>query len=308
MFRYIDIGPHAAEDAWINSAIHISATVILYYDYIITLPGEIQFLWPPHNKQGWSMATWFLNRYIPLLGYLPTVLSYFITVSFPFCAGLHVYRDWLMVVIQIFASVLGFIRVHALYGQSRRILGFLVFTGVVSFVITTGVILGSRYGGGEEIPVLSGFVGCSEFTPLLGGRLATIAWVNLLVIDSVTFSLTLYKAFTIGRGIRLLDVIVRDGTMYFFIVFIMNLVNILILRLSSTLMSRLVLNLREQNSTLSDLPTTVESELRFQAALPSAQKSMTSNSNIPPVCSTYETATPGVVGASYQSSSEDIKV
>ncbi|KAH9953087.1 hypothetical protein BC827DRAFT_1250848 [Russula dissimulans] len=291
------------------------------------------------------MATWFLNRYIPLLGYLPTVLSYFITVSLPFCAGLHVYRDWLMVVIQVFASVLGFIRAHALYGQSRRVLGFLVFTGVVSFIITTvrrfpqaltwrmyiphpfflkGVILGSHYGGGEEIPVLSGFVGCSEFTPSLGGRLATIAWVNMLVIDSVTFSLTLYKAFTIGRGIRLLDVIVRDGTMYFFIVFIMNLVNILILRyspplrrtsttvltnvLSSTLMSRLVLNLREQNSTLSDLPTTVESELRFQAALPSAQKSMTSNGNIPPVCLMYETATPGVVGASYQSPSEDVKV
>jgi hypothetical protein len=167
-------------------------------------------------------------------------------------------------------EVLGFIRAHALYGQSRRVLGFLVFTGVVSFIITTvrrfpqaltwrmyiphpfflkGVILGSHYGGGEEIPVLSGFVGCSEFTPSLGyvvdaeynlsfgptefsfctrGRrkflderftsrsnsetVATIAWVNMLVIDSVTFSLTLYKAFTIGRGIRLLDVIVRDGT------------------------------------------------------------------------------------------------
>ena len=33
----------------------------------------------------------------------------------------------------------------------------------------------------------------------------------MLVFDSVIFSLTLYKAFTTGRGIRLLDVIVRDG-------------------------------------------------------------------------------------------------
>ena len=35
--------------------------------------------------------------------------------------------------------------------------------------------------------------------------------MNVLVIDSVIFSLTLYKAFTMGKGIRLLNVIVRDG-------------------------------------------------------------------------------------------------
>lgn len=33
----------------------------------------------------------------------------------------------------------------------------------------------------------------------------------MLGFDSVIFSLTLYKAFTIGRGVRLLNVIVRDG-------------------------------------------------------------------------------------------------
>jgi len=39
-------------------------------------------------------------------------------------------------------------------------------------------------------------------------------------------------------------------------------------RLSTTLVSRLVLNLREQNSNLAGLPTTIETELRFQAGLP----------------------------------------
>ena len=33
----------------------------------------------------------------------------------------------------------------------------------------------------------------------------------MLIVDSVIFSLTLYKAISIGRGIKLLDVIVRDG-------------------------------------------------------------------------------------------------
>jgi hypothetical protein len=39
-------------------------------------------------------------------------------------------------------------------------------------------------------------------------------------------------------------------------------------RLCTTLVSRLVLNLREQNFALAGVPTTIETEQRFQAALP----------------------------------------
>jgi hypothetical protein len=42
---------------------------------------------------------------------------------------------------------------------------------------------------------------------------AAIAWIGVLVFDSVLFSLTLYKAFKIGRGVNLLYVIVRDGAL-----------------------------------------------------------------------------------------------
>ena len=53
---------------------------------------------------------------------------------------------------------------------------------------------------------------------LLGDRsnslkepVAAIAWTGVLVFDGVIFLLTLYKAFTIGTGVKLLYVIVRDG-------------------------------------------------------------------------------------------------
>ena len=55
--------------------------VVLYYDYILTLPREIEFLWPPHNKQGWFTMACLLNRYIPIVGYLPSVVSYFISLD-----------------------------------------------------------------------------------------------------------------------------------------------------------------------------------------------------------------------------------
>ena len=56
--------------------------VMLYYDYLLTLPREIQFLWPPHNKQGWFTLVYFLNRYIPIIGILPIAVSYLIPVNF----------------------------------------------------------------------------------------------------------------------------------------------------------------------------------------------------------------------------------
>jgi len=55
--------------------------VVLYYDYFLTLPQEIFFLWPPHNKLGWFTFGSLLNRYIPVLGTIPVVVSYIFPVD-----------------------------------------------------------------------------------------------------------------------------------------------------------------------------------------------------------------------------------
>ncbi|KAH9953084.1 hypothetical protein BC827DRAFT_1159444 [Russula dissimulans] len=162
-----------------------------------------------------------------------------------------------------------------MYGKSRRSLGFLTFTGGISLV--TGA-----------------FRRVSDVYTIVKGSI-------------VIFSLILYKAFKGGRGVRLLDVIVRDGTMIYFsyepfslftdktltmpnrVLFTINPANMFNLRfsppllrsstatvtnvLSATLVSRLVLNLREQNATPVQLHTTVETVRRFQGALPVAQES-----------------------------------
>ncbi|KAH9953074.1 hypothetical protein BC827DRAFT_1273858 [Russula dissimulans] len=291
----IDIGPNAAEDVWISSVIHVSAMVILYYDYMLTLNREIELLWPPHNKQGWATTACLLNRYISVLGYLPLVVSFFIPLDFPLfdrsCVGLHAYFECLMTFAQFVTGILCLIRVYAIYSKSRRILGFLAFTGGISLVVSAGAILASHYKSGNVIPVLSSFVGCSQFTPSSKGRFYDIAWVGVSFFDSVIFSLTLYRAYELGGGIRPMDVIVRDGAMYFSVLFIINLGNVFNLQfsphllrsststvtnvLSSTLVSRLVLNLREQKVALAQqLPTTIETEHRFQAALPVARESL----------------------------------
>lgn len=151
---------HVLMVRWINAIISISAAgefttfgltrriysmysargflVVLYYDYFLTLPREILFLWPPHNKQGWFTSACLLNRYIPVLGSIPVVVSYFIPVDFevrpivllwsqphlsltynscklsyvpttqyspnPSCGGLHTYHEWFVMIVQTHAG------------------------------------------------------------------------------------------------------------------------------------------------------------------------------------------------------------
>ncbi|KAH9962528.1 hypothetical protein BJV74DRAFT_871245, partial [Russula compacta] len=213
---------------WINSLIKLSAIVLLYYEYLLTLSREIQFLWPPHNKLGWFTFACLLNRYLPLFGHLPIFLPYLITASSdvrPSCEGLRVYDEWFVTLMQARLAVLLVLRrVYALYDRSRCVLGVLVFLCVV-MVITAVCLFVNGHAGDEPIPIISSFPGCPLYLPPSGGRFSAIPWMGLLLYDCVVFCLTLYKASTMGSGIKLLNVIVRDGRA----LFIINLVNILTL-------------------------------------------------------------------------------
>jgi len=72
-------------------------------------------------------------------------------------------------------------------------------------------------------------------------------------------------------------------------------------RLSATLVSRLVLNLHEQNATLTQLPTTIETEEMFRAALPVALEPLTVENppELHPNNSIYETVAVDAFGTSY---------
>ncbi|KAH9169212.1 hypothetical protein EDB89DRAFT_1494129 [Lactarius sanguifluus] len=280
----INLGPHAAEYVYFNSITNLPPLAILYYDYLLTLPLEIQYLWHP-NKLGWFTVACLLNRYLPIFGHIPLAVSYMTrSDDLPVCEGLHVYHEIFGIFVQSLAGLLCLIRVYALYGRSLRVLGILLSVGIGSILVGCWAMIGSRRAKVETIQVISSVTGCNQYMPIEGGRYAALAWLGMLVFDSTIFSLTLYKAIRMGRGIRLLDVIVRDGTMYYSALFIMNLTNILMLLLappllknsttsitnvlSITLVSRLMLNLRAQSTIQPGLPTSIESERRFQAALP----------------------------------------
>ncbi|CAL1708992.1 unnamed protein product [Somion occarium] len=175
------------------------------------------------------------------------------------CDALVFYHQIYAVVIQFLVGVLLIIRTYALYDRNKWV--FRVTSAVA--VIVTAVGCWGVLAKHDSAPAAPSIVGCnSSLSELQGGRLA-IAWGGLLIFDTLIFSLTLYKAFAVERGGRrtLFDILFRDGAVYFGCMAIANLSNIITFVISkplvkgisttftnvlaTTLMSRLMLNIRD---------------------------------------------------------------
>lgn len=173
------------------------------------------------------------------------------------------------------------LRVYAIYNRSSRTLVLLLVLWAVQIIM-------SAYGlrTGYPAPLPKGLAGC-----ILSGQgpLFPFVWISPLVTDTVIFSLTIYRTKhylhhlispSMSESVaRALMILVRDGTMYFFFIFLANLMNTLIFffaptdvkeiaasfsqLLTSTMLSRLVLNLRSL-SIVKDMTTTVSADLVFR--------------------------------------------
>ncbi|THH16608.1 hypothetical protein EW146_g4069 [Bondarzewia mesenterica] len=158
---------------------------------------------------------------------------------------------------------------YALYERDRRILGILIAISIASVVVGCWSIIAAP---SDEVPrqLPLKVPGCITLLSDSEGRRLAVAWSGVLVFDTCVFSLTSWKALKLGRRGRLLNTLLRDGTLYFVALALANLSNVLsylfaspLLKgltttftnvLSATLISRLMLNTRAQTG-FSTLPT-----------------------------------------------------
>ncbi|KAN0136075.1 hypothetical protein V8E53_005935 [Lactarius tabidus] len=243
---------------------------ILYYDYALTFAREVEYFWPnPYRSGSWVSAVFFLNRYIAILGHIPILVSLIPGKS---CEPqnawqAHHYSGYFGMFLQLLVAVLSTMRVYALYNKNNLVL--LVLTALAVSSVVVGFIAIATESGDMVIrplppvtPVCHTSLGLSDE----GGRFLSTAWGILLVFDVTVFGLTLYKATKVGYNIPLIQRLVRDGSLYFVVLFFVNLANILTLQLaptllknsatpltnvlSVTLISRLMLRLRSDRTQL----------------------------------------------------------
>ncbi|TDL21550.1 hypothetical protein BD410DRAFT_840493 [Rickenella mellea] len=183
-------------------------------------------------------------------------------------------------IIQGLVSVTLITRTYALYGKSRRVLALTCLTFL--FALGLGVYMITRVPLAVNIPP-----GCGVSVDAATGTAYGIAWIGVVVLDTEILILTAWKTFGIIRdwnklgmvnlgGTRIAHVFLRDGCIYFGILTITNLSQILTLLycppplkglstnfvpiMAAIVISRLMLNLREPDtlSNRAELSTSLE--------------------------------------------------
>ncbi|RDB18705.1 hypothetical protein Hypma_014732 [Hypsizygus marmoreus] len=298
----------------------LAAYVVLIFDHILTFSEEVERIWK--RRITGAAILFLINRYLTPLQFLVIIdafhdpiwtrsvqvftgsvlFSMLISMSF-FCLDRFVAFEGASTVALIaVCELIMILRVFALYGRSFPILIFLMILWVVQVIISS-VGLST----GFAVPLPPGLIGCifTGSSPLFPSL-----WVAPLVTNSIMFFLTLYRTrdYILQTGhAPTLHIFVRDGTMYFLVILMANLMNTLIYFLAvgdlkaigasfsqlitATMVSRLVLNLRSA-SALTD-GATIDDSYQPKASIRFMTRTI---GNLGEEVETYDDHDPRVIG------------
>ncbi|KAJ8490187.1 hypothetical protein ONZ45_g13290 [Pleurotus djamor] len=261
----------------VKSYLSLAAVTILYYDYLLTLPMEIDRYWSLKvTTFSWTRFLFYLNRYTALLAHVPVIVAYFWDAA-PFdkveiCRKFHSFHSYYVVAAQLIIGVILTIRTHALYNRTRKFLYILAPVIISLVALGSWAIASSDDGHANPDPLQVQAwprIGCIESLTQSGGVLIhaylledlAIAWSSLLAFDLLIYFLTLRKAIGAPRppgGYSLVQIILRDASVYIAVILVVNTSIVLTLVtalkgvsttlsscVASIIISRLLFNLRD---------------------------------------------------------------
>ncbi|KAJ6476891.1 hypothetical protein C8R45DRAFT_1008164 [Mycena sanguinolenta] len=246
----------------VHDVLFVVSISFLYFDHLITFGDEIRLLWKKAKTP--STYSFLFNRYLAFFGDLVVTFFIFTTVPDSVCKHVNLFRQLLLVLNQTAICFLLTLRIYALYRRQTKVLVYMLGAGAVLMGISLWAISGK---GG--IPV-HGVVGCHIANSQAIGIHLAVPWEALFIYDVLIVVALFYKSLQTRsesvhiRNEPLLSLLIRDGAVYFVIMAVINLANILtfylagpLLRgclstmassLSVTMMSRLMLNLHAVES------------------------------------------------------------
>ncbi|KAF4582653.1 alpha 1,2-mannosyltransferase 2.4.1 [Pleurotus pulmonarius] len=249
----------------VKSYLSLAAVTILYYDYWLTLPLEIERYWA---LKGFTTARFlfYLNRYTSLLAHVPVIVAYFWTddpfnkvdvrryaLSIPCtvvsqkrpdvretiaaCHHFHSFHSYYIVAAQLIIGLILTIRTYALYAHNRKFLYIMcpVIAGLVALGSWAIASSDDGHSNPDALQVQAWpRIGCIESLTHTGGIHLAIAWACLLVFDISIYILTLRKAFGSHRvpGKSLVQTILRDASVYIAVILVINMSIVLTLALA----------------------------------------------------------------------------
>ncbi|KAF8902285.1 hypothetical protein CPB84DRAFT_1776389 [Gymnopilus junonius] len=255
----------------------LASIVIVFYDYALSLDFQIDLIW--RSEWHFLKVVFLINRYYVLAAgiLLTNALSVFFSSNLSSKVGLNyvLWEAWTGLIGCVLAEIILQMRISALYLRNKRI----VYPMVASFLASStasATIMGIYLRGIDAFPIdiPGGQICYSNHSPHLYAF-----WIPILSFECLLCALALahgyqdYRDSLRGFGSRLIgaldtpklsEILVRDSITYFFsigavymaclIVWIVDQ-NALIeapagfsIAMSSVLVCRLILNLREANA------------------------------------------------------------
>ncbi|KAI9068858.1 hypothetical protein FKP32DRAFT_1671903 [Trametes sanguinea] len=205
------------------------AFTILYYDYVLTFSEEVARYWG--TRMSSMSLLFFVNRYLSLIAHIPIIVEFYWADS----NSLYGYHQLLSGVTQVIVGVMQLVRTYALYGKSRRVLlslfmlcgaGCLVSAWAVAMAWEAGRTQAPRH---PSVQTQAERGVCDLTMSRIQGQYLAAVWASVLIFDAVVFTLTAVQVLRDGKpwpgglSARML----RDGTLYFGILFVCHLTNIL---------------------------------------------------------------------------------
>ncbi|KAK2464642.1 hypothetical protein APHAL10511_003335 [Amanita phalloides] len=218
-----------AEDLMAAKMYSLAACVMIYYDIMLTFADEVELIWS--KKFSFFSLLWYINRYVSPLGYVVIIVSFHDRWSDAVCDRYILFPEALKISTSLAIGVIFILRLYALY-QGRKIvvvLGSILLAGELGIKIWA-------FTCGTRLQLPPGLVGCI----LVGKPDLRIAftWISELIFDSIVFFATLYRAISSHsrvkgqRRVSLFDVMIRDGVIYFGVIFVANLLTVLMFMLA----------------------------------------------------------------------------
>ncbi|KAJ7624884.1 hypothetical protein FB45DRAFT_1061034 [Roridomyces roridus] len=250
----------SSREAFFLGCWHLAGTTLLYWDHLLTLDREIALLW----KRTRSMRSYwfFINRYFAFAtGFAIAPLPFLTRLSTKTCENYSLFRELALVCSQTITCLVMLIRVYALFGRDNRILCCMIAIAACGTGLTIWSLTG-QHGARSSVG------GCHFGLISSTAHHLAAPWEALFAFDTFLFCLLIYNAYTGRRwmdsGAKLHIVIIRDGAVYFGVMALTNLANILTYYatsggwvspgslttlanfLSVTMTSRLILNLHKE--------------------------------------------------------------
>jgi len=228
------------EDITVQDYVMVAIITAVGYDYLLTFPQEIEYIW---NRPWTRVSTLFiLSRYCGLISLITFCLEGISSMaggSANICSAIGIIHIWSYNLFLGSADLMMVLRTWAMYDRSRVILVVLLTLYFVE--MAPGFILAGLDSDAKYLPVSVAQVLGSSFCSYNYTRFAS-TWTNVVIILQMIYggvlcmlasaqcarrSLQIYHATKQWQLNRYMGLLVRQGVVYFFAFFLLNLINLL---------------------------------------------------------------------------------